>query len=57
MVGYIVGLNFSSDGSKIIAYTDTEIMIWNKIPTLEEYLNSGKVEPLTDEQKEKYGIK
>jgi WD40 repeat protein len=54
----VAAAEFSSDGKKIItASMDGTIRIWSTHVTLKEFLNSGKVEELTKDQKREYGIR
>ncbi|HET9280192.1 MAG TPA: WD40 repeat domain-containing protein [Flavitalea sp.] len=55
---HVAAAQFSSDGKKIItASTDGTIRIWSTYITLKEFLNSGKIEKLTKDQKKEYGIR
>lgn len=54
---YKNSLAFSPDGSQIlIGSFEKKVQLWWSVPTLEDYLKSGKMKELTPKQKEQYGI-
>ncbi len=55
---YLIGATaFSPDGKSIVIGGDKGIIqIWDVAMTLEDYLKSGWLEPLTKEQKKEFGI-
>ena len=52
----VKSVSFSSDSKSIISFNNNAINIWNVKMPLNDFFKSNKMEPLSTEQKKKYGI-